>query len=231
MLHTVRRASIDRPAIAEPAYSMTWPAAPAAPIRAMIASTTSLAQTPLPSRPSIAIRIVFGRRCQSDWVARTCVISVAPMPNASAPNAPCVDVWLSAHTMIVPGQLKPCSGPTTCTMPCRGSVEAEAGDAGGGAVRHQRLRHAALFRIADRREIAAGRGNVVIRRAERPMGRARSQAAAPQRLERHRGDVVDEVPVDVEQHLPVVALEDLVARPDLGEHRLRHARCALTAAP
>ena len=46
MLQTVSRPSIDRPVIAEPTYSITWPAAPAAPIRAMIASTTSFAETP-----------------------------------------------------------------------------------------------------------------------------------------------------------------------------------------
>ena len=39
------------------------------------------------------------------------------MPCASAPNAPCVEVWLSPQTMVVPGSVKPCSGPITCTMP------------------------------------------------------------------------------------------------------------------
>ncbi len=27
----------------------------------------------------------------------------------SAPKAPCVDVWLSPHTMVAPGSVKPCS--------------------------------------------------------------------------------------------------------------------------
>jgi hypothetical protein len=44
------------------------------------------------------------------------------MPCASAPKAPWVEVWLSPHTMVVPGSVKPCSGPTTWTMPCRLSV-------------------------------------------------------------------------------------------------------------
>ena len=43
--------------------------------------------------------------------------SDVPMPCASAPNAPCVEVWLSPHTMVVPGSVKPCSGPMMCTMP------------------------------------------------------------------------------------------------------------------
>ncbi len=40
------------------------------------------------------------------------------MPNASAPNAPCVLVWLSPQTMVMPGWVRPSSGPMTCTMPC-----------------------------------------------------------------------------------------------------------------
>ena len=37
----------------------------------------------------------------------------------SAPKAPWVEVWLSPQTMVVPGSVKPCSGPTTWTMPWR----------------------------------------------------------------------------------------------------------------
>ena len=33
------------------------------------------------------------------------------MPCASAPKAPCVEVWLSPQTMVMPGSVKPCSGP------------------------------------------------------------------------------------------------------------------------
>ncbi len=43
--------------------------------------------------------------------------SVVPMPKASAPKAPCVEVWLSPHTMVMPGCVAPSSGPITCTMP------------------------------------------------------------------------------------------------------------------
>ena len=52
------------------------------------------------------------------WVARTCSTSLVPMPKASAPKAPWVDVWLSPHTMVMPGWVRPCSGPMTWTMPC-----------------------------------------------------------------------------------------------------------------
>ena len=41
------------------------------------------------------------------------------MPNATEPNAPCVEVWLSPQAMVMPGCVSPSSGPITCTMPWR----------------------------------------------------------------------------------------------------------------
>jgi len=41
------------------------------------------------------------------------------MPKASVPKAPCVDVWLSPHTTVMPGWVRPSSGPMTCTIPSR----------------------------------------------------------------------------------------------------------------
>jgi len=46
---------------------------------------------------------------------------VVPIPKASAPNAPCVLVWLSPQTMVMPGCVAPISGLMTCTMPRRAS--------------------------------------------------------------------------------------------------------------
>ena len=43
------------------------------------------------------------------------------MPWASAPKAPWVEVWLSPQTIVVPGRVKPCSGPMMWTTPWRGS--------------------------------------------------------------------------------------------------------------
>jgi hypothetical protein len=51
------------------------------------------------------------------------------MPKASAPKAPCVEVWLSPQTMVVPGSVKPCSGPMMWTMPWRMSSIVEIFDA------------------------------------------------------------------------------------------------------
>ena len=121
MLHTVMRPSIDRPRIAEPRYSMIEPIPPAVPMRAMIDSTTSFAVTPAGRSPSTVTAIVPGRAWGSVWVASTCSTSLVPIPKASAPNAPCVDVWLSPHTIVMPGSVRPCSGPMMWTMPCPGS--------------------------------------------------------------------------------------------------------------
>ena len=53
----------------------------------------------------------LGLRCTSVCVASTCITSLAPMPKASAPMPPWVQVWLSPQTSSVPGrreaQLRP----------------------------------------------------------------------------------------------------------------------------
>ncbi len=121
MLHTVSRPSMESKRIALPAYSITCPTAPAAPILAMMARIRSLPLTPAPSRPSRRMRSVFGLRCHKVCVASTCATSLEPMPKASAPSAPWVDVWLSPQTISIPGCERPCSGPITCTMPWRTS--------------------------------------------------------------------------------------------------------------
>ena len=121
MLHTVIRPSIESDRIAEPRYSMIEPIPPPVPMRAMIERTRSLAVTPAPSDPSTVMAIVPGFTCGSVCVASTCSTSLVPIPNARAPNAPCVEVWLSPHTIVSPGWVRPSSGPMTCTMPRPGS--------------------------------------------------------------------------------------------------------------
>ena len=49
------------------------------------------------------------------------------MPKASAPKAPWVEVWLSPQTMVMPGSVKPCSGPMMWTMPWRMSSTSNSG--------------------------------------------------------------------------------------------------------
>ena len=88
----------------------------------MMARMTSLAVTPAGSCPSTRTSMFFAFFWIRVCVASTCSTSEVPMPWASAPKAPCVEVWLSPQTMVMPGSVKPCSGPTMWTMPCRRSA-------------------------------------------------------------------------------------------------------------
>ena len=77
----------------------------------------SLAVTPSGTLPSNWTRKRLGLRCTMVCVASTCSSSDEPMPKASEPMPPWVQVWLSPHTRVVPGKVRPCSGPTIWTMP------------------------------------------------------------------------------------------------------------------
>ena len=84
----------------------------------MTCSATSFAYTPGASRPVISMRRTFSFSISSVWLARTSRTCDVPMPNAIAPNAPCVEVWLSPQTITAPGCVSPRSGATTWMMPC-----------------------------------------------------------------------------------------------------------------
>mmetsp|Transcript_501 Transcript_501/g.2029 ORF Transcript_501/g.2029 Transcript_501/m.2029 type:complete len:247 (+) Transcript_501:824-1564(+) len=118
MLQILIRASMESERMASPANSITEPFPPAVPMTPMMCKIISLLVTPSPSFPSIVIRIFFDGFCNNVCVASTCSTSLVPIPNASAPNAPCVAVCESPHTTVVPGSVNPCSGPMMCTIPC-----------------------------------------------------------------------------------------------------------------
>ena len=113
------RPSIESARIASPAYSTTYPFAPAEVSCAISPRIRSFAPTPRPGRPSNTTRMRLRRFWTSVCVASTCSTSLVPMPNASAPNAPCVEVCESPHTIVIPGCVSPSSGPITCTIPWR----------------------------------------------------------------------------------------------------------------
>ena len=54
--------------------------------------------------------------------AITISTSLVPIPNATAPVAPWVEVWESPQTMVMPGRDRPLSGPTTWMIPLRLSI-------------------------------------------------------------------------------------------------------------
>ena len=117
MLHTVMRPAMSSARIVSPAYSITWPVPPAVPMRADDRQHDVLRRAPGGSVPSTRTSMFFAGFCSSVCVASTCSTSDVPMPNASAPIAPCVEVWLSPHTIVMPGRLMPSSGPMMWTMP------------------------------------------------------------------------------------------------------------------
>jgi hypothetical protein len=121
MLHSVMRPSTESARTAAPANSTVWPVAPAVPIAPMSASARSLAVTPGAHAPSMRTRKLRDFFSTRHWVASTCSTSEVPIPKASAPTAPWVEVCESPHTTVMPGRVRPCSGPTTWTMPWRGS--------------------------------------------------------------------------------------------------------------
>ena len=118
MLQTVMRPSIDSDSMTAPRYSMTEPMPPPVPMRPMMLRITSLAPDPTGSSAVDGDRHGAGPglRQRLRWPARARP-QMVPMPNASAPKAPCVEVWLSPHTTVLPGSVRPSSGPITCTMP------------------------------------------------------------------------------------------------------------------
>ena len=101
--------------------------------------------------------------------------------------------------------------------PAAGRVER---DAELLAVRAQRLELGARERIGDR---PGERRDVVIHRRDREVGAAHRAARETQPVERlRRGDLVDQVEVDVEERGLARRLVDDVALPDPVEQRLRH---------
>ena len=183
----------------------------------MMPRIKSLAPTPMPSLPSTRISNVCGRSSHRHCVASTCSTSLVPIPNASAPNAPCVAVWLSPQTIVIPGCVSPSSGPMTCTIPCSRDPISNSLQAELRAVAPQRFDLQLRIGVGDRLA-AIGRRHVVILRGVGAMRRANLAPRMPQALERlRRRDLVHQVQVDVEQGRLMLLFADDVLFPDFLE--------------
>ena len=203
----------------------------------MMARIRSLAETPAGSSPFTVMAIVLGLTCGSVWVASTCSTSLVPMPKASAPSAPWVEVWLSPHTIVRPGWVSPSCGPMTCTMPWLGVAHRVQPDAELGAVLAQRLDLGAGDRVGERavgtveREVSGMPGrrsrwwHVVVFGGDGQVGTAHLAAGLAQPVERLRaGHLVQQVQVDVEQIGLALRAAHHVGVPDLlGERTAHHA--------
>ena len=205
--------------MASPVYSKTWPVPPPIPMRAISARMMSLALTPGVSRPSTRTSYVFGSRWRSVWVARTISTSLVPIPNASAPKAPCVLVCESPHTMVIPGWVSPSCGPMTWTIPCEGSADAVERHPELGAVRFE-LVDLRRGHLVEDRQAAVRRGDRVVGCRDGPIRMTDRQAAGAEPCEglgaRH---LVDEMEVDGEDGGGARLLGDDVLGPDLVDDR------------
>ncbi len=181
--------------------------------------------------PSTLTSMFFALRASSVCVASTCSTSLVPMPCASAPNAPWVEVCESPQTTVMPGSVAPCSGPITWTMPWRRSfilnwVMPHLSQL-ASSVSTCSLRD----RVGDAVRAVGGRHVVV---ADREVG-GDAPDLAPGLLEAveglRAGHLVDEVAVDVEQRGAVVLGADDVLVPELVVEgsAIRHPRSILGA--
>ena len=122
------------------------------------------------------------------------------MPNASAPNAPCVDVWLSPHTIVMPGWREALLRPDDVHDALAGVAHRVAG--GCRTRRSSRRAPRSAWR-----EIGSAMpssspvvGHVVVHRRHGEVGPAHGAPVQAQPVERlRRRDLVHEVQVDVEQ--------------------------------
>ena len=125
------------------------------------------------------------------------------MPNATAPNAPCVEVWLSPQAIVIPGCVRPSSGPMTWTMPWLVVAEVVERDAELAAVALERRHHLLGHHVGER-----PRARLASARCDRPSRRCAAgtrtgQPRCAQRVERLRArDLVHEVQADEELRLP-----------------------------
>ena len=109
---------MSRESMVGPLYSATRLDAPPSPIIPSTWSTRSFAKTPRWNFPVTLNLIDSGTVNEySSPVARRFSPSVVPIPNASAPSAPCVQVCESVATAISPGSTNASSEAIVCSMP------------------------------------------------------------------------------------------------------------------
>ncbi len=216
MLQTVIRSSMDTLRITSPVYSMTYPVAPAVPIRPMMARMMSLAVTPGRSVPLTRISIVWALAGAGVWVARTCSTSLVPIPKASAPKAPWVRGVAVAADNGFAGQGQAQFRADHVDDALVRAVQIVERDAEFRADSGQRLHLFGGNRVGDRQG-AVGRRHVVVHRRDGQIGPPHFAARHPQAVEGlGRSHLVDEVQVDVQNGRLSLFLVDDVAIPDFS---------------
>ena len=165
----------------------------------MIPSARSFAATPsgrIPSHESAWFSACAA--AGTAWPARA-RLPIVPIPNASAPKAPWVQVWLSPQTIVMPGWVSPSPGPMTCTMPCSADSMSNSVMPNSSQLLLQRLQSgaAAMGSLIGPR---AGGGHVVIDGTDGQVGPPHLAMGGAQAIERlRRRDFVDQVQIHIQQ--------------------------------
>ena len=210
--------------MADPAYSMAWPAAPSAPIAAMIDERDVLGDDARrqravdgdahPLRPLLPERL--GHQHMGDLGGA----------DAEGERAECAmggGVAVAAdHGQARQGQ--PLLGPDDMDDALAGVVEAEQPELMALRIVAQLHDHA-LDGGIDAIEIALAGRDVMILDAEGQVRPRQLGAARLQLVEGVERAFMQEMPVDPEQALPVLALHDDMRVPDLVEQCARRFRC------
>ena len=147
------------------------------------------------------------------------------MPKASAPNAPCVEVWRVAAHERDAGQRQPLLGADDVHDALARLPAAEEGDAETPGVTVQIRHHGPDLGVGDLPRARLG-GHVVVGGGQ---ARVRPAYRAPLALETREGvggALVQQVAVHVEQGLAAGPFRHHVTVPDLPEHRAGHQRPA-----
>ena len=159
-------------------------------------------------------------------MASTCSTSEVPTPIASAPNAPCVEVWLSPHTIVMPGCVRPSSGPITWTIPSRPLPVAKSGTPNSSQLRRNASSCAFASGSVTGPSSVGTLWSIVAsdssgRRTRLPASRRPSNACGGR-------DLVDQVQVDEEHRRLAGRLGHQMSLPDSVEQRRHRLMLAAT---
>ena len=177
--------------------------------------------------PVTVIRRTFSGSIARHCDARTSRTCEVPIPNATAPNAPCVEVWLSPQTIVMPGCVMPSSGPITWTMPCDAAVQVEEPHARLAHVPLERRQHVLRHHVGKRPPLVPRRHDVIDGR-HRAVGIPHRPPSRPQHVERlRRGDLMNQVQPDEQLRLAIRQLAHRMQVPDLLEERGGHGEMGL----
>ena len=189
----------------------------------MIPSAKSFAVTPSASFPLTWICIVFGFFCGRHCVASTCSTSDVPMPNASDPNAPWVEVWLSPQTIVIPGKVMPEFRADDVDDALLGRIHIEQRNAKLAAIFLQRFDLLRRNRVGDGKAARSGRDVVVDGRdrAQRLPHLPSIGAQAVKGL--RRSHFMHQMQVDIEQRRLPFGSGDHVRVPDLCQTECEEA--------